>query len=355
MPNAPLILPVLLCALILAVSGIAKLRAPVAAADAFTSLRIPAPAWAPRALPIGELVLAVALLVLPAPLLAIAAVATTVLMLAYTVVIARALRFAEPVRCNCFGELGSHDVSVRTLVRNLLLVVAAALTIWASAAGVSVPQALSEAAQNVLAWVALAALACAVVLLSFGSASEDETAPAFDGDEDLEGEGEYHRLPIPLGQARDGLGDIVTLEELTRGTAVLLIWVSPGCGPCQRVITQIPGWAEELSPAVSIRALYSTEREVVEQMAPQTLDLALYDVQNNVSRVLRMPSYPSAVLLGADGYLAGGPVRGEQGVEEFLADVRAELLEAGALPDHPAAQQDSAVAVGSEPGHGHGQ
>jgi len=40
------------------------------------------------------------------------------------------------------------------------------------------------------------------------------------------------------------------------------------------------------------------------------------------------------VLLGTDGYLAGGPVRGEEAVLEFVEEVRAHVLgaRAGAEP-----------------------
>ena len=41
---------------------------------------------------------------------------------------------------------------------------------------------------------------------------------------------------------------------------------------------------------------------------------------------------PAAVLLGADGMLAGGPVNGSDVVADFVQDILAEL-EAGALPE----------------------
>ena len=39
-----------------------------------------------------------------------------------------------------------------------------------------------------------------------------------------------------------------------------------------------------------------------------------------------------AVLLGADGRLAGGPVVGATAVPEFVSDIREELAVAGQLP-----------------------
>ena len=37
---------------------------------------------------------------------------------------------------------------------------------------------------------------------------------------------------------------------------------------------------------------------------------------------------PGAVLLGADGLMAGGPVAGERDVEQFVEDVMEQLAEA---------------------------
>ena len=56
---------------------------------------------------------------------------------------------------------------------------------------------------------------------------------------------------------------------------------------------------------------------------PQTL----YDPKRFVYEALRLRGTPSAVLLGADGMLAGGPVAGHDAISTFVADVEAELAE----------------------------
>ena len=53
--------------------------------------------------------------------------------------------------------------------------------------------------------------------------------------------------------------------------------------------------------------------------------LAAWDPEQNVQRVLELSGNPWAVLLGADGLLAGGPVAGEDGVTELVAAVIAEI------------------------------
>ena len=66
----------------------------------------------------------------------------------------------------------------------------------------------------------------------------------------------------------------------------------------------------------------------------------LHDPQGTLARIFGVGT-PAAVLLGGDGLLAGGPVRGRDQVVDFVGDVRAELLDAGALDEAPAPEQVS--------------
>jgi hypothetical protein len=61
---------------------------------------------------------------------------------------------------------------------------------------------------------------------------------------------------------------------------------------------------------------------------------------------------PSAVLLGADGSLAGGPVLGASDVAMFVDDIVAELDAAPELPEAPPLLEPAAAFVGS---HDHGE
>ena len=75
-----LVTPLVLCAAVLLVSGVAKLREPQATRDAFVALRLPrrlADSPAPALLPWGELALGVLLLVGVGWVLLLATVATS--------------------------------------------------------------------------------------------------------------------------------------------------------------------------------------------------------------------------------------------------------------------------------------
>ena len=323
MSSAPLaaVLVALTLAAVLSTSGVAKLRDRMATRDAFDALRVPdvVPRDAAAAsLPWVELALAALLLVTPAPLLAPVALAVLVLMLAYTALIARALGFDEPVTCSCFGSLGRHDVDRTTLARNLLLTVLAAAISWFASAGGSVPAAVADLDSGEW-WALLAAAAvAAVAVLVVGAPS---TSGAVPNGELLD----YERQAIPYGVLALPDGRTSSLVELASTQARLLVVLSPGCGPCVRTAAHLDDWAARLAPAVGLLAVYPDVASAA--AAPQhASELSVSEPELNVRRVFSAGT-PSAVLLGADGYLAGGPVAGEDAVAEFVEDVLSVLAD----------------------------
>lgn len=302
---------------VLATSGAAKLRDRRATRDAFDALRVPdvVPAdLAAAALPWGEVALAALLLVAPGGWLVPVAVALVLLMLAYTWIIARALGFDEPVTCSCFGSLGRHDVDRTTLVRNLLLTVLAAAVLWFALAGGSVPGAVGDLDAG--DWWALVATtaAAAVAVLVMGRVSSSTGAPV-DHEELLD----YERQAIPYGAVSRADGTTVSLTELASTQARLLVVLNRNCGPCVRTAEKLDDWAERMAPAVSVLAVYPDEPAATfaDQHAPE---LGAWEPELNVRRVFSV-SAPAAVLLGADGFMAGGPVVGEDDVDEFVSAV----------------------------------
>ncbi len=307
-------LALLALAVVLAVSGLTKIPARQQTEDAIEALRIP---LVPRALgaallPWAELALAVGLLVLRGPLLVAAAVLALLLAVTYTVVIARALRFPEPVTCSCFGRFGAAKVSRTTLWRNLALTVVAAVAVVAAVLGQHVWGLVSENPW----WVVMAGLVAtlfALVAAGSGTPAPAPYAVAADPEEELD----YLRLPIPYGQLRTADGkDLTTLRDLASTQARLLLFLSAGCGSCRRTAENLDAWAERLAPAVGVVPIYSYEPGEVPFAVPWYLQ-----PEGNVSRVLEAHGTPSAVLLGADGMLAGGPIGGEDSVRRFVDDI----------------------------------
>lgn len=337
----------LLLTLTLLVSGLAKLGARQGTVDAMTSLRLPLRSLHPTiasVLPMAEIVLALLLWVPLVPLQTALAVVAALLMVAYLVIIGRALRFDEQVECSCFGTLASPTVSRLTLGRNLLLTALGLVTVAVAARGamttmlVQSPLTLIGLGAAVLATIALTAFTLGDA--GTGAGADDPHGQAAEAEYEAVAEDEelldYERLAIPPAVLQKPDGRLITLTQLSAQRAALVIFVSEGCGPCERVLDQAPGWVEALSPFMQVRFAFSTPVDQLRERTTQRVgELAMHDLQFTARSTLGGRTAPSAVLLGADGLLAGGPVDGGTTVIDFVEDIRTQLADAqeqGELP-----------------------
>lgn len=337
-----------LLSLTLLVSGLAKLPDRTATADAMVSLRLPAPRLhraAATALPVAEIVLALAVWILVPWLQTVLAVGVLLLMLAYLAIIGRALTFDEPVTCSCFGTLGSPTVTGTTLARNVLLSGLAVLAV-ASAASGTTALALRTQPLPLLSLVLSLVIAAVLAGLTLGvsrraeaagegaaaASAPDRAADPAAADEMLD----YERSATPFGMLRTAGQEPITLSTLTRNKAALLIWLQPGCGPCERVLSAVPGWVDRIGGVVTVRTLFRMPpEELPESVRERAGDTAAHDIDRNLMQVFQARHSPAAVLLGADGMLAGGPVRGGNDVVRFVEEIIEQLDEAretGELP-----------------------
>lgn len=321
----------LLIAATLLISGAAKLRDPAATAAGFDSLKVPkmlAADWMKRLLPWAEIALGLGLL-FPSPLAALAGGAALVLFGIYTWLIARALRSGEQADCNCFGSLASGQVTRRTLVRNcLLLLLAGAVLLGAPGRG-SVLVWVATGGVQIWAWLLMLVLGMSLVAASLGSEQATApgplaTAPAAAGVDD--DEEDYHRLPIPFASLRDANGVLVPLRQLAAQRPVLLVFVMPGCGPCAAVIANVNTWAAQL-PMVDIQLVTRSIPQFFQYYTG--VELAgvgvLADPEGDLAATFGYLPTPAAVLLGADGWLAGGPVLGAPEITDLVEAMIAQL------------------------------
>lgn len=124
-------------AAVFAMAAVAKLRRPAATSSSFAALGLPQPGMLAYAVPVVEVVLAVALIDAPAP----AAWAAIVLLAAFTAVLARAIAKGTGAPCACFGSArrATEPVSSVELVRNAMLAALAVVATGAPAGEVGVP------------------------------------------------------------------------------------------------------------------------------------------------------------------------------------------------------------------------
>lgn len=364
MITAALALPLIL-AVVLVLSGIAKLRAPQTVAAGFRDLRVPAAldrAWLRALLPWGELVLAAALLAAPGVLAPVAAIVAALLFLAYWVLIRRALSFEEPVSCGCFGEARAEPVSGWTLARNTVL---ALVTLgWVACSFVTSGPGLIAALRGADAlWLLGGALGALTLWLSMprGAAATATADPAAgagglgaprpagapgEASADQEAE-DYVRRPTPGMLLRDASGEVISLRALASQGARLLLLVSPGCGSCTITMADAVQWRGNLGP-VTLHLMTQAPQESLEAQTDASLhEDALYDVGGFAYELLGMAGTPTAVLVGADGALAGGPVGGYEAIREFVAQIRDQLAEAEQLDP---AQDDTGQADADQSG-----
>src|SRR5699024_8254585 len=256
-------------ALVLAVSGVAKLADRRRSHRALHDLQLPgslstqafAVSWA-----ILEVAVAVSLVVLPGRWAAAAAAVATAMMVGPLLVVARAARFAEPVHCHCFGALDREPVTARTVVRTggfLALAVVSllglvTLTGSSAAAGRSIATitpSLRGADLGLLQLGLLVAGAGAVVLLGRSTGQtrrgrSDDHQPGPVPDPATEGPmlGE-HKLPDIFGASPD-------VRTFTGEQRSVLVLLSTSCAACRSLAEQLPGLRSELAGlGVQLRAV----------------------------------------------------------------------------------------------------
>lgn len=335
MPGPLSIAVPLILAGVLIASGIAKLRRPDDLAS-WADLGVPQVfrrEWLRRFHPWGELALALALALLGGLLGLAAALVALALMGAYLWLVWRAYLRAPDTSCACFGSRA--PITRRTIARNVWLTLLAAVAVAVIGANPLFGGPVAAIGPDDVLWVlAVAAAAVTAVLVvasetATATAAEPEspasmTVAARGSDDELD----YVRTRTPAVPVTLGDGTVVSLRDLAARKPMLLLAVSPTCEPCTPVIEKIGEW-RALLPEVDVRFLLTHEpgrSALTETTEPQSLHDPNKYVRDSIGRW----NTPTAVLLGADGMLAGGPVTGFQDISEFVADVHDSLAEARA-------------------------
>ena len=304
-----------------------------------------------RAIPGLELVLALLLVGSVQPLFTVAAVGCLVLMLVYWALIARGLTLHPRPSCGCFGQAGEHQITGRTLLRNTLLVLAAAATLALAVSGRTTLSLLGDARAGDWWWLALAALACVVTALVLAAPHSDVVVtspadPVGQGDllaGDAADGGDYVRTPTPRLVLHDLASGPVTLHELSAERAQLLVFVNCYCASTREAMAQVAAWDARFD-LVDVRLVFSIP--LIDSLGPPPAG-TLVDHAGLAWEAFGLTDSPSAVLLGIDGHLAGGPVSGATEVLELLDEVAEVLRESLPEPTGPAGPAAGAVSVGA--------
>ena len=343
-------------AVVFAVSGAAKLLDRAGTREAVAGFGVPQTLVTPVAagLAPAELVTAVLLLVpatRPAGLVLAAA-----MLLGFTAAVVTALRAGRRPDCHCFGRIGGADVSGRTVVRNLVLLAVAVVGVVGVTAGTA-PAGGARAGA-----AALGLAVAAAVLVAEGLAGRAARARRAAADEATFAQ-QAERSTVARFARPDLEGRTWSLADLLApGLPVLLVTLSPGCGPCKRLRPDVARWAQLFAGRVTVVALATGTAEAnLPSYADLGLLTVLVDEDAAVRTALGTSATPSAVVIGSDGRLASPVAGGENLVRRLLvatvtgADLADTETETGSSADQADDEREAvdlglADAVGPRPG-----
>ena len=336
------------------IAGVAKLRDRKGTRVAVRAFGAPALLVSTIALvlPLAELVVAGALL-FPATRFA-GAVGALGLLVLFTAAIAVSLARGRTPECHCFGQLHSTPTSWKTLVRNGLL---------GAVAGGLVIATRNDAGLSAWGWIAartapelglIAGVLAVVTLITAIGASFLALTRAYgrilvrlDATEkalqaagiELPGEtaGGVSELgldpgtPAPRFAMQLSNADPVTRDDLLApGLPLLLVFTSPGCGPCHDLLPAVARWQRELDDRLTVIVASAGEPEAIRgQEAEHRLAPMLVDSDEALSEQFLTTGTPSAVLVAPDGTVASYVAAGSEEIETLVERVLSAPAEPG--------------------------
>ena len=145
------ILAVALAAVLVA-AAVAKLRSPDRTAADFTELGLPLPGLLARLVPLVELAVAVALVIVPGW----GAVAAVGMLALFTALLVGLVRSGQSIACSCFGAVSDEPVSWVEVTRNAVLLVMAGTVVPID--GLAVPGFAAVVAASAFGVIAVVAI-----------------------------------------------------------------------------------------------------------------------------------------------------------------------------------------------------
>jgi uncharacterized membrane protein YphA (DoxX/SURF4 family)/thiol-disulfide isomerase/thioredoxin len=272
------------------------------------------------ALPLAELAVGLALIFRPSARWA--ALAALLLLAAFIAGIVRALARGEQPDCHCFGQIHSAPAGPLTLARNAVLAAcAAAVVVYGS--GPAIDAWVSARSASEL--VAIAAVICAAAAGAYAwSVRRDLRRLARDLDTARK-VAALGRAGLPVGYDApvfalpDIQGERITLTGLLeRGKPVLIMFMSPGCGPCAALMPRVHEWQQTLSERLTIAILSMGTAEQNAVFDEQGLDHVLLQHGMEVAQQFGVTGTPAAVFVSVDGKIASHPGITEFGIEPLV-------------------------------------
>lgn len=323
------------------VAGVTKLLDRSEFCQALREFGVPSGIAPPVAalVPVGELAVAAALL--PTGSARQAAVGAIGLLALFTATMAFSLVRGRRPRCRCFGKVSSSEVRWRSLARNGVLGLVAGFVAW-SGSHHRVPSATAWIATlNGRDWATVVIAVTVVVLLTIqgwliGNLLRQQgrllaRVTVLEGSSrdsmDPEPAAPEPAIGLPVGRMApdfalpDLNGEMQTLHTLrSAGTAVMLVFSDPACGPCTALLPELGRWQKEHATNLTI-SVVSTGDPVVNRAKATAAGVNNVLLQHGyeVAEAFRFAGTPSALVVGVDGRIARPMAVGADAIQGLVA------------------------------------
>ena len=312
----------LVLAVVFLTAGVGKLLDLAGSRQAMRDFGVPdrAATIAGTLLPVVELTIGVALIF--APSARWGALAALALLLTFIAGIARAMARGEEPDCHCFGQIHSAPAGPLTLARNAALAGCAAVIV-AYGSGPAVDAWVNARSTGEL--VAAGAAICAVAAVAYALSLRAEIA-RLKRDLNIAKTGAAAAgagLPVgadaPAFALRDLQGETVSLTALRElGQPVLLLFMSPGCGPCAEFLPTIQQWQQSLSARLTPAIITTGTAEQNAVFTEHGLEHVLLQDEWEVADLYGARFTPSGVFVTPGGKIASPPGEGRQRIEPLV-------------------------------------
>ena len=317
---------------VLLVSGIAKLADREGSAEAMMGFGVPRRLipLAAFSLPFVEIALATGMIF--AATIGWAAVVTTLLFLAFTIGVGRIVLAGENLDCHCFGQLSSGPVSWLTLVRNIVLTLAAAFVAWWSwtRKAPSMWDDLSWTDAGI-AFIAMVFLALGVVIYRLWQ-TQAALLAQIDELQALIPAGRIRKPPIEESFARvtegitvtDSDGTAVSVSSLVlKKSPAMLIFISSSCRACNAILPDIAAWQLEFAGLMPVRVIGIGDAANIQARAEAAgMDQVYMRETDELATRLKVNGNPTAVLVDHDGFVRAKPMLGGVAIRRAIEELR---------------------------------
>jgi uncharacterized membrane protein YphA (DoxX/SURF4 family)/thiol-disulfide isomerase/thioredoxin len=325
--HAAVLLARAVLALVFLIAGVAKLADLDASRDTVEAFgfTLPVARVVGTVLPFSEITVGLGLLIQESSRWA--AVAAIVLLAGFTAAVGRALAQGNRPDCNCFGQLTSQAVGAPTIARNVVFLLIGALVVWRAPGDSLSGWTSGLAAANLVAGLAVlvAALASAAAVHFHRRAAAERLASLRSEADAAADSGPHAPLPgeaAPLFSATDLAGSEVSLVSLcARGLPVVLVFASPMCGPCGRLLPQLARWSSTLRGRIVIAVVESLvpNPEVLRAQLEVREELVLLSEQGlAIAAAYAVAHTPTAFVVGSDGAIEAGAQSGAGAIERLV-------------------------------------